>query len=147
MVAVGLIIWSQVDSSAEQNNQLSDQSNNQSDVISTNGLHWHSILSIRVHGEPVTIPSNIGLMGGHSPMHTHESDGTIHLEFGGMVRESDITLGTFFDQWGKEFSDSQILEYTNSETEKVTMYVNGEVNTEYENYVLQDDDEIEIAFE
>jgi len=130
-----------------ENDISSEDGADNSNVISTRGLHWHPTLKIVIRGEEVEIPANIGLVGGHNPMHTHETDGTIHLEFESLVREDNITLERFFELWGKPFSSNQILEYTNTGTEQVHMYVNGEESMEYENYVLGERDEIEIRFE
>jgi len=116
-------------------------------LISSNGIHWHPTLKIFIRGEEVPIPANIGLIGGHNPMHTHDPDGIIHLEYSGIVRENDIRLGKFFELWGKTFNESQIFENVNSDTERVYMYVNGEENIEYGNYLLQHEDVVEIRFE
>lgn len=116
-------------------------------VVSTRGIHWHPHLSIVVRGEEVVIPTNIGLSGEHNPMHTHDTDGIIHLEYEGVVREEDIRLGKFFELWGVPFSKTQIMEYENTEEEQVRMFVNGEENFEYEDYRMQHEDEIEIRYE
>lgn len=139
LLSVILIGWSRF---AEQKSVSTDPT-----VISTNGMHWHPKIAISIRGEDVPIPANIGLIGGHNPMHTHETDGTIHLEYEGIVREGDIRLGKFFELWGKEFNSNQIFENTNSDTEQVRMYVNGEENTEFDNYLLQETDLIEVKFE
>jgi len=116
-------------------------------VISASGVHWHPKVAISVRGESVAIPPNIGLIGGHNPMHTHETDGTVHLEYESVVRENDTKVGRFFEVWGKEFSDNQLFENVNNENEKVRMYVNGEENFEFENYLMKDEDFVEIKFE
>ena len=149
-----LIVWALIGGTDQA--QVSNSSNvvgsatittdEENPIISQNGIHWHPQLSIRVRGTEVPIPANIGLIGTHSPMHTHETDDIIHLEYDSVVRESDITLGKFFEIWGKEFSETQLLENVTSDTERVIMRVNGEINTEYENYVLRHEDEIEISF-
>lgn len=113
----------------------------ESDIISRNGVHWHPALTIYVKGEKQEIPANIGLMGGHQPTHTHSEDssqGIIHLEFEGLVRKSDTTLGQFFKVWNKDIRSF-------GPTMKMT--VNGVENTEYENYLMQDKDKIELSYE
>lgn len=110
----------------------------ESDIISKNSLHWHPELAIYVKGEKQEIPTGIGLGAVHQPIHTHDSTGVIHLEFPGLVRKNDITLGQFFKNWGKDMRSFD----TNM---KVT--VNGKENTEYENYLMQDQDKIEIRYE
>ena len=49
-----------------------------------------------------------------------------------------MKLGRFFEVWGKDFIE---LGPT------VKMTVNGEENTELENYVMQDKDKIELRFD
>lgn len=50
----------------------------------------------------MVIPPGIGLGATHKPVHTHDeysATGTIHMEFGGLVKKSDIQLGEFFKNW------------------------------------------------
>ena len=141
VLAVVLIAWSRIGGGEQPQPVV------QGEVISKNGIHWHPNLSISVRDEEIPIPVNTGLIGGHSPMHTHETDGTIHLEFEGLVEKKDITVGQFFELWGKEFSSNQLFENSASGTERIVMYVNGVKNTEYENYVFQEHDEVKIVFE
>jgi hypothetical protein len=118
-------------------------------VLSRRGIHYHPELEIYIKGEKIDIPANIGLIGGiHNPIHTHDSDGIVHLEYGnGVVREDDTRLDNFFKVWGKEFSSNQIFEYTNGPEGNISMTVNGELNTEYENYEMKDGDKIVIQYE
>ena len=106
--------------------------------VATNGIHWHPKLMIYVKGEPFNIPSNIGLAGTHQPIHTHDDLPIIHLEFGGRVTKSDVQLGKFFRSWGKDFTELG---------KTVRMTVNGEENTEFENYEMKDGDNIELRYE
>jgi len=119
----------------------------QSELVSSTGIHWHPNISITIKGEEVNIPSGIGIGAVHNPMHTHEADGTVHMEYSGVVRESDTLLGNFFKVWGKDFSKDSILGNTNGEEGVVTMTVNGVKNLEFENYTMKDGDMIKIIFE
>ncbi len=107
-------------------------------VISRSGLHWHPTLTIYVKGEKFEIPQNIGLGAVHSPMHTHDDLPIIHLEYSGIVREKDAMLGQFFKNWGRDMR---------SFGTNMRMTVNGEENTEYENYIMRDGDKIELRYE
>ena len=107
-------------------------------VIARSGLHWHPLLEIYVEGEKIEIPQNIGLVGVHNPIHTHDDLPIIHMEFSGKVTEEDIKLENLFKVWGKEFL---------SFGERVTMTVNGQENTEFEDYQMHDGDKIEIRYE
>jgi hypothetical protein len=129
IIIAGLFSWSRF-------LQVSDPN-----VISSNGMHWHPQLTIYVSGEKQEIPANIGIGSVHNPIHTHAEDsgrGIIHLEFGDVVRIDDIRLGKFFEVWNTDI---------NSFGENMRMTVNGEENTEYENYVMQDGDIIELHFD
>ncbi len=111
---------------------------NNVDVISRNGLHWHPTLTIYVKGEKLEIPQNIGLGAVHQPMHTHDDLPIIHLELSGLVRTEDVILGQFFKNWGKDIR---------SFGQNMRMTVNGVLNTEYENYMMNDGDAIELHYE
>lgn len=111
---------------------------NDPDVVAVSGMHWHPRLEIFVKGEQVEIPQNIGIGAVHQPMHTHDDLPVIHLEFGGVVRRDNVRLGRFFDIWGKDMR---------SFGSNIRMTVNGEQNTEYENYVMRDGDKIELRYD
>lgn len=129
-------------------------------TLSRTGIHWHPTLAISIDDEQVEIPSNIGLLGGHAPIHTHddvtdaqETGGRIteghkplHMEFSGVVREKDAQLGNFFNTWGREFNSMCVLDKCVSNGGTIEMTVNGETNTEYEDYVMKDGDRIEIFY-
>jgi len=113
----------------------------ESEIVSRTGFHWHPELTIYVNGEKQEIPANIGIGGVHQPIHTHTEDaarGVIHMEFQGLVRKEDATISRFFDIWGKD---------TKSFGSFSKMIVNGQENTEFENYVMRDRDKIELYYE
>ena len=119
-----------------------------SQVISRYGIHIHPSLFIRINGEGVTVPGNIGL-GRPIPLniHTHNPDNILHVEKNGIVRERDITVANFFRIWRKDFSGSSILGNENGPQGTVRMFVNGEENFEFEKYQMRDRDRIEIIYE
>ncbi len=119
----------------------------QSELISSNGIHWHPNVSITIKGEVVDIPAGIGIGAVHSPTHTHETDGTVHMEYGGVVRKNDTRIGKFFEVWGKDFSSESVMGNISGEDGVVKMMVNGVENFEFENYMMKDGDVIEIIFE
>lgn len=63
--------------------------------------HIHSHLDVFFNREPVTVPANIGIGTGSlffiSPLHTHDTTGTLHIEAPERV---SVTLGQFFVEWG-----------------------------------------------
>ncbi len=129
-----------------------------SDGIPQGAVHWHPKLAIRINGEDVNIPSNIGISVGRvvdtqisgmrmSPTHTHEPDGTIHLENNNPSSKPEtLTLGYFFYVWGKQFNSSCVFDYCTDNGE-LKMYVNGQINKEFQNYMMHDRDQIVIEYE
>lgn len=123
----------------------SDQANTpQGEVVSQTGVHWHPELEMYVKGERVTIPPNIGLGGGEMKVHTHDDMPKIHYEYAaGPVTKDMAKLGAFFTTWGKTFNSGQLIDTKGT----VKMTVNGQDNSEYENYVVKDGDKIVIRAE
>lgn len=130
------------------------------DIVSKDGIHWHPHLSIYIKGQKQEIPANIGIGKQYSsskwydPMmdmtdfHTHDNSGTLHWEvMDGPVTRDHVTLKAFFDVWSKPFSSTQILDAKNGSDGTVKMTVNGQPNTEFENYQVKDKDDIVIRFE
>lgn len=116
-------------------------------IISRNGIHWHSKLSIYINSVEQEIPANIGIGARHQPIHTHDASGVIHLEFQAVVAEKDTTLGKFFKIWNKQFNQNCIFDSCGNENQRIKMLVNGKENTEFDNYQMQDNDKIEIRYE
>ncbi len=118
-------------------------------VIAANGLHWHANLQVYVNGGRTVVPANIGIGRGYADapnynsqagmagMHTHDTDGSIHVESAGIVTREDVMLGALFNTWGKSFDDFGST---------LIMKVNGVDNTEGEAYQMQDGDEIIMSF-
>lgn len=119
----------------------------ESDIVSKQGLHWHPQLSITIKGQKQEIPANIGIGAIHSPTHTHDASGVIHLEMQGLFTKDNIRLSQFFKTWGKQFNANCILDLCNGSGGTVKILVNGKENTEFENYQMKDKDEIEIKYE
>ncbi|WP_237089498.1 hypothetical protein [Nocardioides dokdonensis] len=71
--------------------------------------HYHPRLRIIIDGKDVPIPANIGVdptTGAMSAVHTHETDGTIHIEAD--TAGETFTLGQLFTQWGVTLTSTQI---------------------------------------
>lgn len=117
------------------------------EILSRNGLHWHAKLRIIINGKEEAVNSNIGIGIRHNPLHTHEPDNVIHMEFQGLVTVDDLKLGKFFNVWGKQFSSSCIFDFCSGPNGTLRMTVNGKENTEFEEYVMQDKDKIVITYE
>ena len=155
----GLLYWSKIWSESVKNSEtkkLEDSGN----LVSKAGIHWHAELTITIKGEKQTIPANIGIgmqyagyprfdsMMWMTDMHTHDDSGTLHWEvMKGPVTKEDVRLASFFAIWGKKFDSSCIFENCNGAEGAVKMFVNGEPNTEFQNYLVKDGDKIEIRYE
>ena len=132
VLTVGVVFFSKKDSQV----QIAPES----DVVVSNGIHWHPKIKVFVKGQEIPLEKDIGRKGFEQPIHTHEEDyqeGIIHLEFKGLVKKEDVRLGEFFRIWGKEFDWS----------ETTRMTVNGVENKEFQNYLMKDKDEIEVRFD
>jgi hypothetical protein len=96
--------------------------------------HVHAHLQVYVNGQPQVLPEGIGIPGAvaqQTPegpfvsngrcfywMHTHATDGIIHIE---SPTPQIYSLGTFFDIWGQRLSSHQVAGVTGT----VTAYLNG----------------------
>lgn len=119
------------------------------DIVSRRSIHWHPTFEIRINGQRQEIPANLGVSGiGHAGnTHTHDASGTIHYEISPPVLIDKTTVGAFFRDWGREFSSECIFESCNGPEGTLKMFVNGEENTQFDLYPIQDGDRIEIVFE
>ncbi len=98
-------------------------------------MHIHPHLTITRNGEAQELPANIGVSAGcMRPLHTHDASGQLHIEF---PRQHDFTLGDFFKVWDKPFPAGENLSVT----------VNGEPNSDFENLILRDDARIVISYD
>lgn len=141
LVAVILIFWISADTITTKSELKND------DVIAQKGIHWHPKLDIYLKGWLQTIPANVGIGAVHKPIHTHDTDNIIHLEFSGLVRIKDTVLGEFFKIWGKQFNANCIFDNCNGPSGTVKMFVNGKPNSDFEKYPMKDGDTIEIRYE
>ncbi|MET8474640.1 hypothetical protein ABZY90_28075 [Streptomyces sp. NPDC006422] len=65
-------------------------------------MHIHPHLTVYAGGRQVTVPADIGIDRSgakprYSPLHTHDTSGTVHVE---SARWRDFTLGQFLTEWG-----------------------------------------------
>lgn len=88
--------------------------------------HYHPHLQVIVNGQEVPVPANIGVdpaTGAMSALHTHEADGTIHIE---ADKAGEVfTLGQLFTQWGVKLTATQIGGVQAEDGQKVTLTSNG----------------------
>ena len=126
-------------------------------------IHWHANFEVDLCGVKQDFTKGYDLEHdgiGSLILHTHD-DGIIHIE-AQVPKKEDLELGNFFDNIKIPFSSTQIMDKKNgdlcssSKAGRVSMYVNGEKNTEFRNFILkkceseniqQDCDHILIKFE
>ena len=126
---------------------------------SSESIHWHVNLAIKINGESYPVPKNVGIGSQYSDspyyhsgmqmtsIHTHDDSGTIHWEIPGRsLKEGEDLLGAFFDIWGKPFSSDRLFDYSTDDGE-LTMLVNGSPNDQFDEYRVQDGDDVLIRFE
>ena len=112
--------------------------------------HYHATLDIHIDESPaVEIPANTRIQDSVCPngmrgIHTHNSDNNLHIE---TPNEMDAPLGAFFQIWGEKFDETHILNRVANDDKEIVMYVNGQQNFDYENYVIKDGDEISIRYQ
>ena len=109
--------------------------------------HDHATLRIFIDGSEVSIAANIGIddseCDGMRGIHTHDETGKLHIE---TPTPMNAPVGAFFEIWGETFNENQILNSVADEDSEVVMYVNGELNNEYQDSVIHNDDVIEIHY-
>ena len=137
IIITGIAVWFFVSRPSAQ----------KSDIISRNGLHWHPHLTITIKGQVQEIPENVGMVPRELPIHTHEKDGIIHLEFTGLVKKDNLKLGEFFRIWGETFNKDCIFDKCSGPEGELLMLVDGKENNDFENYIMGDGDEIKIIFQ
>ena len=117
-------------------------------------------LFVFVESEQVEIPVDIGVDSGGNALAqitTTDDSGTIRVEALAGESVDDLTLGDFFDTWQSNagvagnnpdatLSDNQIFGSTVDATNTLQMFVNGELSTEFDEYVLQDQDRIVLVY-
>jgi hypothetical protein len=88
--------------------------------------HYHPQLRIIIAGTEVLVPGNIGVdpaTGAMSALHTHEPDGTVHIEAD--TAGEVFTLGQLFTQWGIKLTSTQVGGVRAKNGQKVTLTSNG----------------------
>ena len=82
------------------------------------GPHVHPKLNVVVRDATIQVPGEMGIGAAHAPMHTHESDGTIHVE-----GAEEGTLGQFMALWGVAFGRDRLGPFRSGGGERVRMWV------------------------
>tara|TARA_B100000989_G_scaffold189477_1_gene142672 strand:- start:5038 stop:5577 length:540 start_codon:yes stop_codon:yes gene_type:complete len=112
---------------------------------SSMGMHIHPYLTIIIDGEEFEIEESAGIYTDICPnamhmVHTHDTTGKLHVE---NYTAEDVPLEVFFDVWGKHFNETGIFDFRDGSIE---MTVDGEINYDYENLILADNQNIVITY-
>ena len=149
LIAIGLLAWGIYSLIAGISGGTSVDESELTFDAPKRAIHWHPTLTITIDEQKTIIPPDIGITSTvHFPIHTHDEDvniGVIHMENDRPTKKT-VTLGYLFEVWRKKLSKDCIFEYC-IDKGTLKMYVNGEENFEFENYFMQDKDEIRIVYE
>lgn len=88
-------------------------------------FHVHAHLTILDAGHEMLIPAGVGIKPAQGCLywlHTHDATGIIHVE---APKRVQMTLGNFFDIWGKHLSRSQVARASARPGQRMRVYVNG----------------------
>jgi len=106
-----------------------------SPCLTSEEFHLHPHFTIKIDGEEVPIPENIGVEPNcFRELHTHEPDGIIHVE-------SDIDKGyafsDFLNVWGFPLQQENLI---------TRLTVNGEFNNNDSSFILEDGQDIVLEY-
>ncbi|MAK94729.1 MAG: hypothetical protein VX493_03700 [Candidatus Thermoplasmatota archaeon] len=121
--------------------------------------HYHPNLKVIVDGQQLAIPENTGIdqfgcEEGMRWIHVHDSTNTgftkLHIE---TPKKYNVPVGAFFEVWEREGGPSITPDkefdinrngVSDWEEYDISMNVNGESNDKFENYIMNDNDQIEL---
>ena len=107
-------------------------------------MRLHVTLKIIINGSQIRIPAKIGdSQGCLRPIHTTDASGTISVE---SPVNYPYTLKDFFAIWNQRFSKNQIFFFQATGKHTITMTVNGQPSSDYQDHVLGDGEQIVITF-
>lgn len=110
--------------------------------------HYHAHLDVIVDGEPVPVPTNVGIdpgSGQMSAVHTHSPDGIIHVE--AETKGQPFTIGQLFTQWDVRLTADQMGSLRTVDDKSLRAYVDGkEVNGNPAMIRLADHQQIALVF-
>lgn len=119
----------------------------------------NATLTVFVDSQEVAIPANIGVDSSGNSLSSVRSTTSGDILISPITDESvdGITLGDFFQTYrtnagvagnnsSATFDDDELFGNTHDASNTVKMFVNGQVNEDFDNYVIQDGDDIVIVY-
>lgn len=91
-------------------------------------VHYHAHLAIIDGGNTLALPAGIGIDDTHQCLywiHTHNSDGIVHVEAPKSAATRKFNLGNLFDIWGKPLDATHVGATTLTKDQKLVVYVDG----------------------
>jgi len=103
---------------------------------------WVAHLSIVINDQQYEVPV-VGFSNNQptARVFTADESGILYKSV-----NAPVTLGDFFGAWDKTFNSTCIIDHCNTNTSTVTMFVNGKVNDQFQNYIVQSGDYISIVY-
>jgi len=103
--------------------------------LTSEEFHLHPHLTIIIDGQEEPLPPNIGVFSNCTQeLHTHESDGTIHVE---SDSDKGYTLQDFLNVWGLGLEQQGFI---------TRLTVGGEFNENDTTFKLEDGQQIQLEF-
>ena len=103
---------------------------------------WAARVSVVIFNELQTIPAGLGIEDNTTgKIYTLDYDNIIYKNTDENIRLKDV-----FELWGEQFNSTCIMDYCNNGNNSMIMYVNRAVNTDYDLYVIQNQDDIIIDY-
>jgi hypothetical protein len=122
LLIVGALGGSKTSSSGQVIDGIQCESNEQLAV------HYHAHLSILIDGNETILPAGVGIDNADQClywMHTHQSDGVVHIEAPKSAASRKFTLGNFFDLWKKPLDSTHVGDTPLSSGQKLVIFVDG----------------------
>ncbi len=120
-------------------------------------MHIHADIKVKVCSKEIDFPLEKGELAG---LHTHKERNLIHFherlkydnKTNSIIETDKLKLGAFFDIMNVKLTNECVADKCNGDscngrTGSMKMFVNGVENNEFNNYVWEDKDNIEIIFE
>lgn len=95
-------------------------------------VHYHAHVSILIAGNETTLPASLGIDNADQCLywvHTHQSDGVVHIEAPKSAATRKFTLGNVFDIWHKPLDSTHVGDTTIGSGQKLEMFVDGKTYT------------------
>lgn len=127
LVALGLIIYA-----VTNTGQAGAINNVQCQTTEQVAVHYHAHLTLMNEGNEVAVPGNIGIKSSPSCLywlHTHSSDGVIHIEAPAAQQNRVYTLGDFFAVWEQPLSPTQVATLHVDGQHQLKVFVDGKPYT------------------